>query len=61
VQQRQKQAFSYTKEAGLPSDAVEKILHRSAPDRGLRLREVDFSDFRVARSRIVREFIHMSS
>ena len=31
-QERHAKAFSYIKEAGLPSDVVEQILHRSAPD-----------------------------
>ena len=30
--ERHARAFSYIKEAGLPGDAVEQILHRSAPD-----------------------------
>jgi predicted TIM-barrel fold metal-dependent hydrolase len=32
LQDRHTKAFSYIKEAGLPSEVVEQILHRSAPD-----------------------------
>jgi hypothetical protein len=32
LQDRHTKAFSYIKEAGLPNDVVEQILHRSAPD-----------------------------
>jgi hypothetical protein len=32
LHERYAKAFSYIKEAGLPSGVVEQILHRSAPD-----------------------------
>jgi hypothetical protein len=32
LQERHANAFSYIKEAGLPSNVVEQILHRSGPD-----------------------------